>query len=162
EFKDGESMFLTCTVWRQQAENCAETLQKGMRVIVQGYLKQRSYETRERSEERRVGKEWRARGRAAPGKGEGTTRARSAPRRATRQRRLLLFFFSSRRRHTRFSRDWSSDVCSSDLRVQGRRVDVPDLHRVAAAGRKLRRDPAERHARHRAGLPQAAVLRDPR
>jgi len=47
EFKDGESMFLTCTVWRQQAENCAETLQKGMRVIVQGYLKQRSYETRE-------------------------------------------------------------------------------------------------------------------
>ena len=47
EFKDGESLFLTCTVWRQQAENCAETLQKGMRVIVQGFLKQRSYETRE-------------------------------------------------------------------------------------------------------------------
>lgn len=41
--KDG-SLFLTCSVWRQQAENCAETLQKGMRVIVQGRLKQRSYE----------------------------------------------------------------------------------------------------------------------
>ena len=47
EWRDGESMFLACTVWRQQAENCAETLTKGMRVIVQGYLKQRSYETRE-------------------------------------------------------------------------------------------------------------------
>ncbi len=47
EFKDGESMFLTCTVWRQYAENVAETLQRGMRVIVQGRLKQRSYETRE-------------------------------------------------------------------------------------------------------------------
>ena len=47
EWKDGESMFLTCTVWRQQAENVAESLGKGMRVIVQGFLKQRSYETRE-------------------------------------------------------------------------------------------------------------------
>lgn len=44
---DGESMFLTCTVWRQYAENVAESLQRGMRVIVQGRLKQRSYETRE-------------------------------------------------------------------------------------------------------------------
>ena len=44
--KDG-SLFLTCSVWRQAAENCAETLQKGMRVIIQGRLKQRSYEDRE-------------------------------------------------------------------------------------------------------------------
>jgi single-strand DNA-binding protein len=44
EWKDGESLFLTCSVWRQAAENCAETLQKGMRVIIQGRLKQRSYE----------------------------------------------------------------------------------------------------------------------
>jgi len=47
EWKDGESLFLTCNVWRQAAENAAETLQRGMRVIVQGRLKQRSYETRE-------------------------------------------------------------------------------------------------------------------
>ncbi len=47
EWKDGESLFLTCSVWRQAAENVAESLQKGMRVIVQGRLKQRSYETRE-------------------------------------------------------------------------------------------------------------------
>lgn len=47
EWKDGESMFLTCTVWRQYAENVAESLSRGMRVIVQGRLKQRSYETRE-------------------------------------------------------------------------------------------------------------------
>jgi single-strand DNA-binding protein len=47
EWRDGESLFLTCNVWRQQAENCAETLAKGMRVVVQGRLKQRSYETRE-------------------------------------------------------------------------------------------------------------------
>ena len=44
EWKDGESLFLTCSVWRQYAENVAESLTKGMRVIVQGYLKQRSYE----------------------------------------------------------------------------------------------------------------------
>lgn len=44
--KDG-SLFLSCSVWRQQAENCAETLQKGMRVIAVGRLKQRSYEDRE-------------------------------------------------------------------------------------------------------------------
>ena len=44
EWKDGESLFLTCSVWRQYAENVAETLQRGMRVIVQGRLKQRSYE----------------------------------------------------------------------------------------------------------------------
>ena len=46
-WKDGESLFLTVNVWRQAAENCAESLQRGMRVIVQGRLKQRSYETRE-------------------------------------------------------------------------------------------------------------------
>ncbi|MEU7895393.1 single-stranded DNA-binding protein [Nonomuraea sp. NPDC049152] len=47
EWKDGESLFLTCNVWRQAAENVAESLQRGMRVIVQGRLKQRSYETKE-------------------------------------------------------------------------------------------------------------------
>lgn len=41
---DGESLFLSCSVWRQYAENVAESLTKGMRVIVQGRLKQRSYE----------------------------------------------------------------------------------------------------------------------
>ncbi|WP_236242036.1 single-stranded DNA-binding protein [Streptomyces sp. CC228A] len=47
EWKDGESLFLTCSVWRQAAENVAESLQKGMRVVVQGRLKQRSYDDRE-------------------------------------------------------------------------------------------------------------------
>ncbi len=47
EWKDGESLFITCNVWRQYAENVAESLTKGMRVIVTGRLKQRSYETRE-------------------------------------------------------------------------------------------------------------------
>ncbi|MGP3991067.1 single-stranded DNA-binding protein [Streptomyces sp. 3N207] len=47
EWKDGESLFLTCSVWRQAAENVAESLTKGTRVIVQGRLKQRSYEDRE-------------------------------------------------------------------------------------------------------------------
>jgi single-strand DNA-binding protein len=47
EWKDGDSLFLTCSVWRQAAENAAESLQRGMRVIVQGRLKQRSYEDRE-------------------------------------------------------------------------------------------------------------------
>ena len=47
EWKDGESLFLTCNVWRQAAENVAESLQRGARVIVQGRLRQRSYETRE-------------------------------------------------------------------------------------------------------------------
>ncbi|MDT3396298.1 single-stranded DNA-binding protein [Streptomyces sp. B1866] len=47
EWRDGESLFLTCSVWRQAAENVAESLQRGMRVIVQGRLKQRSYEDRE-------------------------------------------------------------------------------------------------------------------
>ena len=47
EWKDGESLFLSCNVWRQAAENVAESLQRGMRVIVQGRLRQRSYETRE-------------------------------------------------------------------------------------------------------------------
>jgi len=44
EWKDGDSLFLTCNVWRQAAENVAESLQRGMRVIVTGRLKQRSYE----------------------------------------------------------------------------------------------------------------------
>lgn len=47
EWKDGEALFLSCSVWRQAAENVAESLQKGMRVVVQGRLKQRSYEDRE-------------------------------------------------------------------------------------------------------------------
>ena len=47
EWKDGDSLFLSCNVWRQAAENVAESLQRGMRVIVCGRLKQRSYETRE-------------------------------------------------------------------------------------------------------------------
>lgn len=47
EWKDGEALFLSCSVWRQAAENVAESLTKGMRVVVQGRLKQRSYEDRE-------------------------------------------------------------------------------------------------------------------
>jgi single-strand DNA-binding protein len=47
EWKDGDSLFLTCNVWRQAAENAAETLRRGMRVIVAGRLRQRSYETKE-------------------------------------------------------------------------------------------------------------------
>ncbi|WP_328333288.1 single-stranded DNA-binding protein [Streptomyces sp. NBC_00455] len=47
EWKDGESLFLTCAVWRQAAENVAESLSRGTRVIVQGRLKQRSYDDRE-------------------------------------------------------------------------------------------------------------------
>ena len=47
EWKDGEALFMRCSVWRQAAENVAESLQKGARVIVTGRLKQRSYETRE-------------------------------------------------------------------------------------------------------------------
>lgn len=44
EWEDGDALFLTCSVWRQAAENVAESLAKGVRVIVQGRLKQRSYE----------------------------------------------------------------------------------------------------------------------
>ncbi|WBB96820.1 MULTISPECIES: single-stranded DNA-binding protein [unclassified Solwaraspora] len=47
EWKDGEPLFLSCTVWRQAAEHVAESLQRGARVIVSGRLRQRSYETRE-------------------------------------------------------------------------------------------------------------------
>jgi single-strand DNA-binding protein len=47
EWEDGEALFLSCSIWRQAAENVAESLQKGMRVVVQGRLKSRSYETRE-------------------------------------------------------------------------------------------------------------------
>jgi len=47
EWKDGDSLFLTCNVWRQAAENVAESLHRGTRVIVSGRLRQRSYETKE-------------------------------------------------------------------------------------------------------------------
>lgn len=47
EWKDGDALFLSCSVWRQAAENVAESLQRGMRVVVQGRLKSRSYEDRE-------------------------------------------------------------------------------------------------------------------
>lgn len=47
QWEDGETLFLTCSVWRQAAENVAESLGRGMRVIVQGRLKQRSYEDRD-------------------------------------------------------------------------------------------------------------------
>ena len=47
EWKDGEALFLQCNVWRQVAENVAESLQRGSRVIVSGRLRQRSYETKE-------------------------------------------------------------------------------------------------------------------
>ena len=47
EWKDGETLFLRASVWREAAENVAETLTKGMRVIVSGRLKRRSYETKE-------------------------------------------------------------------------------------------------------------------
>ncbi|MCX4096397.1 single-stranded DNA-binding protein [Nocardia sp. alder85J] len=47
EWKDGEALFLRCNIWREAAENVAESLTRGMRVIVSGRLKQRSYETRE-------------------------------------------------------------------------------------------------------------------
>ena len=47
EWKDGETLFMRCSIWREAAENVAESLTKGMRVIVSGRLVQRSYETRE-------------------------------------------------------------------------------------------------------------------
>lgn len=47
EWRDGETIFMNCSVWRQYAEHVAESLQKGMRVIAQGRLRSRSYETRE-------------------------------------------------------------------------------------------------------------------
>ena len=47
EWKDGDALFLRCSIWRQAAENTAESLQRGMRVVAQGRLRQRSYETRE-------------------------------------------------------------------------------------------------------------------
>ena len=47
EWKDGDALFMTCNVWRQAAENVAESLQRGMRVIVSGRLRQRSYETQQ-------------------------------------------------------------------------------------------------------------------
>jgi single-strand DNA-binding protein len=53
EWKDGEAVYMRCSVWRQYAENVAESLTKGTRVIVSGRLRQRSYETRE-GEKRQV------------------------------------------------------------------------------------------------------------
>jgi single-strand DNA-binding protein len=47
EWKDGDSLFLTCQAWRQLGEHIAESLEKGMRAIITGRLRQRSYETRE-------------------------------------------------------------------------------------------------------------------
>jgi len=47
EWKDGDALFMRCNIWRQAAENVAESLQRGMRVIVTGRLRQRSYETKE-------------------------------------------------------------------------------------------------------------------
>ena len=47
EWKDGDALFLRCSIWRQAAEYVAESLQRGTRVIVQGRLRQRSYETKE-------------------------------------------------------------------------------------------------------------------
>lgn len=47
EWVDGETLFMTCNVWRQAAENAGESLTKGMRVFVEGRLKSRSYETKE-------------------------------------------------------------------------------------------------------------------
>jgi single-strand DNA-binding protein len=47
EWKDGEALFLRCNIWRQAAENVAETLTRGMRVVAQGRLRQRSFETKE-------------------------------------------------------------------------------------------------------------------
>jgi single-strand DNA-binding protein len=47
EWKDGDALFLRCSIWRQAAENVAESLQRGMRVVAQGRLRQRSFETRE-------------------------------------------------------------------------------------------------------------------
>ena len=47
EWRDGDSLFLTCNVWRQPAENVAESLERGMRVIVSGRLRQRTYETKD-------------------------------------------------------------------------------------------------------------------
>jgi single-strand DNA-binding protein len=47
EWRDGEPLFLSCTAWREMAENVAESLTRGSRVIVTGRLRQRSYETRE-------------------------------------------------------------------------------------------------------------------
>ena len=54
QWKDGETLFLRCSVWREYAENVAESLQKGMQVIVQGKLVQRSYTPRDSSEQRTV------------------------------------------------------------------------------------------------------------
>ena len=47
DWKDGETVFMRCNIWREAAENVAETLTKGMRVVATGLLKSRSYDTKE-------------------------------------------------------------------------------------------------------------------
>lgn len=97
DWKDGESLFLTCNVWRQAAENVAESLTRGTRVIVQGRLKQRSYETKEgekrtvyevevdeigpslRSATAKVNKTARSGGAASSGGGFGSSGGSNAP-----------------------------------------------------------------------------------
>ena len=91
EWKDGEALFLRCSVWRQAAENVAESLHRGTAVIVQGRLKQRSYETKE-GEKRTVIRARRRRGRPVPEVGhreghQGLARWRRRWRRRLRRRR---------------------------------------------------------------------------
>ena len=88
EWKDGDALFLRCSIWRQAAENVAESLTRGMRVIVHGRLRQRSYETKE-GEKRTVDGAGGRRGRpvAAVRHGEGQPRPSAS---AWRRRRRWL------------------------------------------------------------------------
>src|SRR5690606_40263990 len=70
---------------------------------------------------------------------------------------VFVFFFSSRRRHTRFSRDWSSDVCSSDLIVQFA-FEEKNYHKVFA--RYFASNPASGRVLQKIGMQQEGVLRD--
>jgi len=54
EWRDGDTMFLRCSIWRKPAENVAESLRKGDRVILQGRLRSRTYEDRETGQPRTV------------------------------------------------------------------------------------------------------------
>lgn len=47
QWEDGQALFMRCTVWRDMAEHCAQTLHKGMRVIAQGRLRQRTYQAKD-------------------------------------------------------------------------------------------------------------------
>lgn len=47
QWEDGQALFMRCTVWRDMAEHCAQTLHKGMRVIAQGRLQQRTYQAKD-------------------------------------------------------------------------------------------------------------------